>query len=161
MISVAVHNFVIEPIWKQRIPAPPPDCLTRSEGLLDVAALRSIWAGMRDLPRGDTPDVMNHSDLIPPNILMADGRLSGVLDVGGLGPADPALDLVSAWHLLDTERRQLLRNVLNCEEAEGQRGRAWAFQQALGAVWYYVDSSPTMSAGCRRTLERIVDDTRF
>lgn len=136
------------------------ECLTRSEGLLDVATLRSIWAEIRELPRGDTPDVMNHSDLIRPNILMADGRLCGVLDVGGLGAADPALDLVSAWHLLDNERRQLLRNVLNCEEAEWQRGRAWAFQQALGAVWYYVDSSPTMSAGCRRTLERIVTDIR-
>jgi aminoglycoside phosphotransferase (APT) family kinase protein len=136
------------------------ECLTYSEGLLDVAPLRSIWAEMRDLPRGEAPDVMNHSDLIPPNTLVADERLAAVLDVGGLGPADPALDLVSAWHLLDTERRQLLRDHVGCDDAEWQRGRAWAFQQALGAVWYYVDSSPTMSAGCQRTLERIVTDIR-
>jgi aminoglycoside phosphotransferase (APT) family kinase protein len=98
------------------------ECLTYSERLLDVATLRSIWAEMRDLPRGDAPDVMNHGDLIPPNTLVADGRLVGVLDVGGLGAADPALDLVSAWHLLDTERRQLLRNHLGCDDAEWQRG---------------------------------------
>jgi hypothetical protein len=30
----------------------------------------------------------------------------------------------------------------------------------MGAVWYYVDTSPTMSAGCRCTLERIVADIR-
>jgi aminoglycoside phosphotransferase (APT) family kinase protein len=136
------------------------ECLTYSVELLDVATLRSIWAEMRDLPRGDAPDVMSHSDLIPPNTLVAHGRLTGVLDVGGLGPADPALDLVSAWHLLDAERRQLLRDHVGCDDAEWQRGQAWAFQQALGAVWYYVDSSPTMSAGCRRTLERIVTDLR-
>jgi aminoglycoside phosphotransferase (APT) family kinase protein len=136
------------------------ECLTYSEGLLDVATLRSIWAEMRDLPRGEAPDVMNHRDLIPPNTLVAKGRLVGVLDVGGLGSADPALDLVSAWHLLDTERRQILRNHVGCDDAEWRRGRAWAFQQALGAVWYYVDSSPTMSAGCQRTLERIVTDIR-
>jgi aminoglycoside phosphotransferase (APT) family kinase protein len=136
------------------------ECLTYSEGLLDVTNLRSIWAEMRVLPRGDTSDVMNHSDLIPPNTLVADGRLVAVLDVGGLGAADPALDLVSGWHLLDIERRQILRNHVGCDEAEWQRGRAWAFEQALGAVWYYVDSSPTMSAGCRRTLERIVADVR-
>jgi aminoglycoside phosphotransferase (APT) family kinase protein len=135
-------------------------CIKNSEGLLDVTTLRSIWAEMRELPRGDRPDTMNHSDLIPPNMLVAHGRLIGVLDVGGLGPADPALDLVSAWHLLDTERRQLLKNHVGCDEAEWHRGRAWAFQQALGAVWYYVDSSPTMSEGCRRTLERIVSDIR-
>jgi aminoglycoside phosphotransferase (APT) family kinase protein len=134
------------------------ECLTCSEGLLEVTTLRAIWAEMRDLPRGDTPDVMNHGDLIPPNMLVAGGRLVGVLDVGGLCAADPALDLVSAWHLLDHERRQLLRNRLGCDEAEWQRGRAWAFAQAMGAVWYYVESSPIMSAGCRRTLERIVTD---
>lgn len=137
------------------------ECLTYSEGLFDVATLRAIWAEMRDLPRGDTPDVMNHGDLIPPNMLAAQGRLVGVLDVGGLCAADPALDLVSAWHLLDTERRQLLRNDLGCDEAEWQRGRAWAFAQAMGAVWYYVESSPIMSVGCRRTLERIVTDMRW
>jgi aminoglycoside phosphotransferase (APT) family kinase protein len=136
------------------------ECMTNSEGLIDVAPLRSIWAEMRELPRGDAPDVMNHGDLIPPNILVADRRLVGVLDVGGLGAADPALDLVSAWHLLDTERRQLLGDHVGCNEAEWHRGRAWAFQQALGAVWYYVDSSPAMSEGCRRTLERIVTDIR-
>jgi aminoglycoside phosphotransferase (APT) family kinase protein len=136
------------------------ECLAYSEGLLDVATFRTIWAEMRDLPRGDTPDVMNHGDLIPPNVLVAGGRLVGVLDVGGLGAADPALDLVSAWHLMDAERRQLLRNQVSCEEAEWQRGRAWAFEQAMGAVWYDVDSSPTMSTGCRRTLERIVSDMR-
>jgi hypothetical protein len=30
------------------------ECLINSEGLLDVATLRAIWAEMRDLPRGDT-----------------------------------------------------------------------------------------------------------
>ncbi len=136
------------------------ECLAHSQDLLDIATFRAIWAEMRDIPRGNARDVMNHSDLIPPNTLVAEGRLVGVLDVGGLGAADPALDLVSAWHLLDAERRQLLRDYVGCDEAEWHRGRAWAFEQALGAVWYYVDSSPTMSEGCRCTLERIVTDIR-
>lgn len=133
-------------------------CLTHSEGLLDVAPLREVWDEMRTIPRGDTPDVMNHSDLIPPNILAAGGRIVGVLDVGGMRAADPALDLVSAWHLLDLPRRKQLKEHLDCDDAEWQRGRAWAFEQAMGAVWYYVESSPTMSLGCQRTLERIVTD---
>lgn len=117
-------------------------CLTNSEGLLDVPSLRSIWDQIRLLPRGKTPDVMNHRDLIPPNILTLDGCLAGVLDVSGVKNADPALDLVSTWHLLDEPRRGLLRNHLGCDDDEWQRGRGWAFQQAMGAVWYYVDSNP-------------------
>lgn len=136
------------------------ECLARSEELLDVATLRAVWADMRDLPRGDSPDVMSHCDLIPPNVLYAEEHLVGVLDVGALGAADPALDLVSAWHLFDTEPRGVLRARLGSEDAEWERGRAWAFEQAMGVVWYYVQSSPGMSAGCRRTLERIVADIR-
>ncbi|WBP92820.1 aminoglycoside phosphotransferase family protein [Mycolicibacterium neoaurum] len=133
-------------------------CLTNSEGLLDVSTLRAIWDAIRVLPRGDSPDVMNHGDLIPPNVLTLGGRLAGVLDVSGFAAADPALDLVSAWHLLDDRRRELLRTYLGCDDDEWQRGRGWAFQQAMGAVWYYVDSNPIMSTNCRRTLERIQAD---
>lgn len=133
-------------------------CLTNSVGLLDVSTLRSIWDEIRVLPRGGSPDVMNHGDLIPPNVLTVDGRLAGVLDVGGYAAADPALDLVSAWHLLDDRRRELLRTYLGCDDDEWRRGRGWAFQQAMGAVWYYADSNPVMSNNCRRTLERIRAD---
>jgi hypothetical protein len=34
---------------------------------------------------------------------------------------------------------------------------AWALQQAMGLVWYYLDSNPTMSLWGRRTLDRIAD----
>lgn len=133
-------------------------CLRRSEPLLDVPRLRRLWSRMRDLPRGSAPDVINHGDLIPGNVLVAESRLAGVIDVGGVGPADPALDLVGAWHLLDTGPRQVLRTALDCDEPEWARGAAWAFEQAMGAVWYYVDSNPAMSRMGRRTLHRIISD---
>lgn len=130
-------------------------CLRNSAGLLDVPPLRVLWAAMRELPRGDDPDVMNHRDLIPGNVLVAGGRLAGVLDVGGLGPSDPALDLVAAWHLLEAGPRRVLRERLGTDDAEWERGRAWAFQQAMGLVWYYRETNPGMSALGRRTLARI------
>lgn len=78
-------------------------CFERSEGLVDVPTLRAMWRGWRTLPEVDA-DVMSHTDLTPPNILVRRGRLAGVLDTGGFASADPALDLVSAWHVLN--RRQ-------------------------------------------------------
>jgi len=133
-------------------------CFSNSTGLLDVPRLRWMWASLRALPRGDRPDLMNHSDLMPGNVLVSDGRLAGVIDVGGFGPADPALDLVGAWHLLDDGPRQALRDRLECDDQEWRRGRAWAFAQAIGLVWYYVDSNPIMSEIGRRTLDRLVAD---
>jgi aminoglycoside phosphotransferase (APT) family kinase protein len=132
-------------------------CFERSEGLLDVPRLRRMWGAMRTLPR-TAPDAMTHGDLIPANVLVRDGRLTGVIDVGGLGPADPALDLVSAWHLLETAPRQALRTDLGCDDLDWERGKAWAFEQAVGLVWYYRETNPAMSRMGRRTLERIMTD---
>jgi aminoglycoside phosphotransferase (APT) family kinase protein len=132
------------------------ECFTRSEHLVDVPRLRRIWADLRELPRA-APDVMTHGDLIPGNVLVADGRLTGVIDVGGLGPADPALDLVAAWHLLQRGPREVLRAELGSDDLEWQRGRAWALEQAMGAVWYYAGSNPVMHRMGRTTLQHILD----
>ncbi|WP_239162617.1 aminoglycoside phosphotransferase family protein [Paractinoplanes rishiriensis] len=130
-------------------------CFQRSHDLLDVHPLRRLWQKLRELPRGDYPDTMTHGDLIPGNVLVAAGRLTGVLDVGGLGPADRALDLVGAWHLLETGPRRELRDYLDCDDLEWERGRAWAFQQAMGAGWYYRHTNPVMCRMALRTLARI------
>jgi hypothetical protein len=52
----------------------------------------------------------------------------------------------------------VFRDRLGAEDLEWERGRAWAFEQALGLVWYYADSNPVMSALGRRTLQRISAD---
>jgi aminoglycoside phosphotransferase (APT) family kinase protein len=126
---------------------------------MDVPRLRQLWAVLRALPRGAAGDVMTHGDLIPGNVLVCDGRLVGVIDVGGLGPADPSLDLVCAWHLLDAGPRQVLRDDLDCDDLGWERGKAWAFEQAMGAVWYYVETNPAMSLMGQRTLQRLLADT--
>lgn len=132
-------------------------CLQESEDMVDVARLRGIWQRLRRLPR-ESPDLMTHGDLIPGNVLVENGRLVGILDSGGLGAADPALDLVSAWHLLDTDRREVLRRDLGSDDLEWDRGKAWALQQAMGAVWYYRVSNPAMSRMGLTTIERILAD---
>lgn len=91
-------------------------CFEHSEDLLDVPRLRRMWAELRTLPLLDE-DVMCHRDLTPPNVLVADGRLVGVLDGGGFGPSDPALDLVAAWHLLDAAGRDIVRSGLGCPDS--------------------------------------------
>jgi len=131
-------------------------CFRESEGLLPVDELRRMWAGFRELPRED-PDAMTHGDLTPQNLLIDGDRLVGVVDTGGFGPADPALDLVAAWHLLEADERRSLREDLDIDDLQWRRGAAWAFQQSMGLVWYYRDSLPVMSALGRSTLARLQD----
>lgn len=88
-------------------------------------------------------------------------HLVGVLDGGGFGPADPALDLVAAWHLLDRAQRETVRRHLSTSDVEWKRGAAWAFQQAMGLVWHYQSSNPVMSTLGRSTLSRIIEDVEI
>jgi len=132
-------------------------CFSRSGHLLDVERLRGMWRGFRELPP-PTGDVMSHKDLIPANLLVRDGRLAGVLDTGSFGAADPALDLVAGWHLLDRETRAIFREALRIGDAEWRRGAAWAFQQAMGLVWYYELTNPIMSGLGRSTISRLLAD---
>lgn len=130
-------------------------CLRQSAGILDTDRLGRLWTHLRDLPR-PSHDVMSHGDLTPPNLLVDGERLAGVLDGGGFGPADPALDLVCAWHLLDLGARDRLRRALEGDDGEWARGAAWALEQALGLVWYYRETNPGMSALGRSTLRRLL-----
>ena len=52
--------------------------------------------------------------------------------------------------------RQALRDALGCLDLDWERGQAWAFQQAMGLVWYYKDTNPVMSRLGRTTLDRLL-----
>lgn len=132
-------------------------CFDRSGDLLDVPRLRALWSRLRALPRAG-PDCMTHGDLIPANLVVRDENLAGVLDTGGFAPADPALDLVAAWHLFDRPRRGTIRTLLEAGDIQWKRAAAWAFQQAMGLVWYYRLSNPAMATLGRSTLSRLLDD---
>lgn len=137
------------------------ECFTRSGHLVDVPRAAALWQALRAIPAAGA-DVMSHRDLTPFNLLVrGDGesaRLIGVLDGGGFGPADRALDLVAAWHLFDAPARRQLRDGVAAEDGEWLRGAAWALQQAMGLVWYYENTSPDLSALGRSTMRRLLAD---
>ncbi len=133
------------------------ECLARSGDLLDVPALRALWERCLRLPHVSA-DVVTHGDLVPGNVLVGGGRLAGVLDVGGLGPADPALDLIAGWHLFEGPARERFRAGCGGRDLDWVRGQAWAFVQAVGLVRYYARTNPAMSSVGARTLGRVLAD---
>ena len=133
------------------------ECIARSATDVDPRRVEALWHALRAMPACG-PDVMSHRDLIPFNLLVHAGRLAGVLDTGQFGPADPALDLVVAWHTLDRPRRAAFRARLGSGDTEWRRGAAWALQQALGLVWYYRESVPAMSQLGLSTVGRLLSD---
>jgi aminoglycoside phosphotransferase (APT) family kinase protein len=129
--------------------------LERSRGMIDVDALARLWADLRTTPRTE-PDVWAHRDLMPGNLLAADGRLAGVIDVGTFTVADPAIDLAPAWNLLEPDARAAFRSALGSDDDEWRRGMGWSFAQAIGCLWYYVETNPVMSRTAHDTLTALL-----
>jgi hypothetical protein len=84
--------------------------------------LRLVCAGVPP-PRG-APDMV-HADLIPGNVLVRDGAVVAVVDIGNAGSGTRATDLTTLqWHtfqdpLLDGARRRLWRRILALVGWEG------------------------------------------
>jgi aminoglycoside phosphotransferase (APT) family kinase protein len=129
--------------------------LERSRGMIDVDELARLWADLRTTPRTE-PDAWTHRDLMPGNLLAKDGRLAGIIDVGTFTVSDPAMDLQPAWNLLDPTAREAFRTALGSDDAEWRRGMGWSFAQAIGCLWYYVETNPVMSRTAHHTLTALL-----
>lgn len=107
------------------------------------AALRS-WEESLAAPAWDGEEVWVHGDLLPGNLLVVDGRLSAIIDFGGLNVGDPACDLQPAWNVFAGDSRERFRSELEVDAASWLRGRGWALYQAVSALAYYWDTNPGM-----------------
>lgn len=136
------------------------DAVRRSIGLLgdlidDAAALRS-WEESIDAATWDGPEGWVHGDLLPGNLLVMDGRLSAVIDFGGLGVGDPACDLQPAWNVFAGRSRQRFRAEVDVDDAWWLRGRGWALCQVVMALQYYWDTNPGIVRQATHALRQVL-----
>lgn len=125
-------------------------------GVVDNRAAIAAWECALQVPAWDGPPVWVHGDLAPGNLLVADGRLSAVIDFGCLGVGDPACDLIVAWNLLPARDRDGYREALGVDEATWQRGRGWALSIALGQLSYYAETNPSLAGSARHVLRELL-----
>ncbi|MFC4911531.1 aminoglycoside phosphotransferase family protein [Actinomadura gamaensis] len=126
------------------------------EADLDTSLATALWDESVHAPAWDGPPTWTHSDLLPANLLVAGGRLSGVLDFGTVGVGDPACDLMPAWTVLSAPARRDFREALEPDEPTWLRGRGWAFSMALLGLPYYRETNPPFAAMCRRTIDAVL-----
>src|SRR6266571_6305540 len=100
-------------------------------GKLDKRSKTTAWDAALQTPAWHGPPVWLHGDLAPLNLLVQQGRLSAVIDFGGLGVGNPACDLIVAWNLLPAAARGIFRAELGVDDTTWARGRGWALSVAL------------------------------
>jgi aminoglycoside phosphotransferase (APT) family kinase protein len=123
---------------------------------IDARAALRCWEESLNAPAWHGAEVWVHGDLLPGNLLVVDGRLSAVIDFGGLNVGDPACDLQPAWNLFAGESRARFRAELVADDASWLRGRGWALAQAVAALPYYWDTNPGMVRQAAHALEQVL-----
>ena len=150
------HNFF------RGVPLERRDADTRASiaalaGAIDAVAATVAWEEALSAPEWTGPPVWIHGDLDAHNLLVANGRLTGVLDFGGLAVGDPACDVMVAWKVLTAETRSVFRAVLGVDDATWARGRGWALSQAVIALSYYtLETNSTLVREAERWLAAVL-----
>lgn len=129
-------------------------------GMIDTDAATKVWEAALQAPEWNREPVWFHGDLLPGNLLFEKGRLSAIIDFGGLGVGDPACDLMIAWGLFAGESREVFRIALAVDEATWARGRGHALSQALIFIPYYLNTNPVGVGNARYAIAQILDDFR-
>ncbi|WP_307161614.1 aminoglycoside phosphotransferase family protein [Streptomyces rishiriensis] len=140
--------------------APTRDALSRLAGRIDTGAVTALWEEALRAPGRAQPPVWAHGDLSPGNVLVRDGRLTAVIDFGGVGVGDPAVDLIVAWNLLPASARGTFREAVGADDAEWARGRGWALSISLIQLPYYWQTNPPLAENSRHVIGEILAEAR-
>jgi aminoglycoside phosphotransferase (APT) family kinase protein len=133
--------------------------LAESVALADVRErVLAVWEDAVAAPAHDGPPVWMHGDLMDGNLLVDHGRLSAVIDWGGLGVGDPAPDLCPAFWLFNDPVRAEYVAAVGYDDAALRRARGWIIAPAVAGVDYYAETFPAMAAAGRAGIEAVLDD---
>lgn len=124
---------------------------------IQAEAATTIWEDALAAPWHGSP-IWFHGDMAVGNLLVRDGRLSGVIDFGCCGVGDPACDVVIAWTLFAGESRDAFRATLAIDDATWARGRGWALWKAMLELAGYRNTDTTKAKEFRRVIAEIMAD---
>jgi aminoglycoside phosphotransferase (APT) family kinase protein len=134
------------------------ECIESLKDSLDAKATLAAWEADMHAPVWHGEPVWIHGDITSGNLLVAEGKLSAVIDFGCMGMGDPACDLIVAWNLLPSEARRTFRAALNVDAATWARGRGWALSIALIYIPYYQNTMPKECDQAREVIQTILAD---
>ena len=82
-----------------------------------------------------------HGDLHTANVIVHDGEISAIIDLGDVTAGDPAVDFAIGWMLFDDEDRSSLRTAAGgVDDATWSRAEAWALHFAMMYLLHSADS---------------------
>lgn len=97
-----------------------------------------------------------HGDVSRGNLLVADGRLSAIIDFGTSGVGDPACDLAITWTFFEGPSRETFRRAISVDDGTWARGRGWTIWKSLIVLADQIDTDPEGAAGNQRIIDDLI-----
>jgi aminoglycoside phosphotransferase (APT) family kinase protein len=147
-----------EPLYGRGKPLASRDEFTRNSlERVDAPGALALWEEALAAPEWPGALVWIHADLDARNVLVRDGQLAAVIDWGGVGLGDPAVDVMAAWKLVARTDRDRFRSLLEVDDATWLRAKGWAVSQAVSALGYYTaETNPALHAEATRWLAEVL-----
>lgn len=123
---------------------------------MDTHAAIVVWDRALQADPWQGSPVWIHGDLLPTNILIEQGKISAIIDFGGLGVGDPACDLIPAWSLFSGQAREVFRQRLGVDEDTWLRGQGWALSIGLIALPYYRVTNTTLASIATKMIAQVL-----
>lgn len=112
----------------------------------DQKLLTEIWE-LALATKYQSAPVWLHGDVAVGNLIVRDGRLSGVIDFGTMGVGDPSSDLVMAWTFFDDVSREIFLDRMGFDQGTVNRARGWALWKALITYAWHEQGSESSNLG--------------
>jgi aminoglycoside phosphotransferase (APT) family kinase protein len=131
--------------------------ITALKSKIDADAATELWERALETTWQRSP-VWVHGDISAGNLLVQEGKLSAVIDFGGLAVGDPACDLVIAWKFFQGKSRETFREMLPLDAGTWARGSAWALWKSLITAAGFMETNAVEAAQAWSTIDEVLAD---
>lgn len=98
-----------------------------------------------------------HGDLAIGNLLAENGKLSAVIDWGGMAMGDPACDLVMAWTYFNEKAREIFMEKTALDDDTRLRAKAWVLWKATFELCQVKDRDSAEAHLQKNIIDEVVD----
>jgi len=130
--------------------------IAKLANVIDAAKAIHLWE-QACKTRWNKKPVWIHGDIAIGNMLLKDGRLSAIIDFGGMSLGDPACDLVIAWTFLKGRERDIFIREIALDEKTWLRAKAWALWKATFELCQIADQNATEAIIHKRIIENVLE----
>lgn len=129
--------------------------IAKLAGIIDSDKAMDLWIRALNTKWNKAP-VWIHGDFAIGNMLMQNGKLSAVIDFGGMSMGDPACDLVIAWTFLNGKSREIFIKEMNLDEDTWVRAKAWALWKATFVLCELDNKNSAERVEQRRIIQEVL-----